>query len=534
MRSTGRTSIACALTPALVLPGLALLALTSACQPQTPPSNTSDMGTTNPTSDMTQGALRFLSLGTNVSSLTTGETVRFTALLTHTSGAEKIVGGQIASLDGKTKYTSFTNDGRPGSFSADLTWTQINQAVPAGFATEEKRQFLIEFFDVNGEKGSQTLELRLHCSGDPACKGMCLKTASLCPGSTTDICVAGQCSSGCYIDNMLRAPMSTNPDPNFGTCQSCDTNMSRTLWTSAMAGVACGTGMACVAGGQCNKAFTQTSFAPGVALNDLWGSSANDVWALGPLTTAYRSTDGGKTFSTVTLPGSIGRTAIWGAAATSVYIVGAMGTVIQSSTSGVSWNSLPTGSTQTLRGIWGSAADNIYVVGDAGTIYRTTNGGLAWTNQTTGSNALYSVTGTGINNVLAVGANGTILRSTNGTSWTAVQSTVTTTLFAVRAVAMNSLWAVGQNGTVLSSPDGVTWTKSATFPATAVNAVDVWGVDANDVYVATSNGVYRTVDGGQNWKQLYVPNGPTTLSAIYGFSATDLYVSGFNYVAHHP
>jgi photosystem II stability/assembly factor-like uncharacterized protein len=482
---------------------------------------------------MAQGALRFLSLGTNVISLTTGETVRFVVLLTHTSGADKIVGGQISSPDGKTKYTSFTNDGRPGSFSADLTWTQINQAVPAGFATEEKRQFLIEFFDVNGDKGSQTLELRLHCSGDPACKGMCLKTASLCPGSTTDICVAGTCSNGCFIDGALRAPMSTNPDANFGTCQSCDTNMSRTMWTSAMAGVTCGTGLACVTGGQCNKAFTQTGFAPGVALNDLWGSSANDVWALGPLTTAYRSTDGGKTWGTITLPGSIGRTAIWGAAATSVYVVGAMGTVIQSSTSGVSWNSLPTGSAQTLRGIWGTAADNIYVVGDAGTIYRTTNGGLAWTNQSTGTNPLYGITGTGINNVIAVGANGTILRSINSTNWTTVQSTVTVTLYAARAVAMNSIWAVGQNGTVLTSPDGATWTK-LTFPATSVNAVDVWGVDGNDVYVATTNSVYRTTDGGQSWKQLYVPNSPSTLSALYGFSASDLYVSGFNYVAHHP
>jgi photosystem II stability/assembly factor-like uncharacterized protein len=514
---------------------LSLLAVAPACQPTSNNPNV-DFGGSPP--DLTPGKLRLLSLGSNVTSLTTGESARFSALLTHSDGSEKIVGGQISSSDGKIKYGTFANDGRPGSFSLELSWTQINQAAQANFAMEEQRQFLVEFFDTNGERLTQMVPLRLHCNGNPACKGACLQTAALCPNSTTEICVAGQCVNGCYIDNGLRSPNSTNPDPNFGSCQLCDTNMSRTMWTSTtMLGQTCGAGLACIAGGQCNKAFVQTNLAPGVGLNDIWGFNANDVWAIGPNMNAYRSTDGGKNWTTLTtLPGAVARNAIWGPAAMNVYIVGASGSVIQSLNNGANWNTYATGTTQTLRSIWGSAADNIYVVGDNGTILRSVNQGASWTGQSSGTtNILYGVHGTGINSVIAVGNNGTILRSTNSTSWSAVQSGVTVQLNAVRAVSADTLYAVGASGTVLKSVDnGANWTKLLTFPATASNAMDVWGVDANDVYVATNNaGVYRTTDGGQNWKQLYIPGTPT-LSGIYGFSSSDIYVSGFNYVAHHP
>lgn len=512
---------------------LALLAASPACQPMT--NNNVDFGSQPPPADMTPGKLRLLSLGSNVTSLTTGESVLFSALLTHTDGSDKIVGGQISSSDGKIKYGTFTNDGRPGSFSLNLSWTSINQAAQASFAMEEQRQFLVEFFDTNGEKLTQMVPLRLHCNGDPACKGQCLKTANLCPNSTTEICVAGQCVNGCYIDNGLRTPGASNPDPNFGSCQTCDINMSRSMWTNnPTLGASCGTGMACVTGGQCNKAFLQTSLAPGASLVDVWAANANDAWAIGPNMTAYRSTDGGKNWATINLGASLVRTAIWGPNAASIYIASASGAVIQTTTSGMFWNSYATGTTQTLRAIWGTAADNMYVVGDAGQIRRSITGGGSWidqTNATVTSQPLYGVGGTGINNIIAVGANGTIVRSTNSTSWTTVQSGVTTQLNAVRAVAIDSIWAVGNTGTVLKSADGANWTK-LNFPS-SLNAVDVWGVDINDVYVTTTGGVWRTTDGGQNWKQLYLQGTPA-LTGIFGLNASDLYVSGFNYVAHHP
>lgn len=516
---------------------LSLLAVAPACQPMT--NNNVDFGSQPQPADMTPGKLRLLSLGSNVMSLTMGESARFSALLTHTDGSEKIVGGQISSSDGKIKYGTFINDGRPGSFSLELSWTAINQAAQASFAMEEQRQFLVEFYDTNGEKLTQTVPLRLHCNGDPACKGQCLKTANLCPNSTTEICVAGQCVNGCYIDNGLRTPGATNPDPNYGSCQTCDTNMSRTMWTSNVtAGASCGTGLACVAGGQCNKAFALTNLAPGAGLNDVWGSSANDVWVVGPNSTAYRSTDGGKTWSTSGLPGAVARNAIWGPNANNIYVVGASGSIIQSVNNGGSWNTFGLMMiTATLRGIWGSpTADNLYVVGDAGTILRSINMGASWSSQTMGvpNVALFGVAGTGINNIIAVGANGTILRSVNSSSWTSVASGVTVQLNAIRAVTIDSIWVVGNSGTVLKSTDGANWTKLTTFPATANAVVDVWGVDANDVYVATNTGgVYRTIDGGQNWKLMYQPGAPT-LTGIFGFNASDIYISGFNYVAHHP
>ena len=72
-----------------------LLAAGYGCQPGT--STTMDMAAPMP--DLAQGALKILSLGTNVNSLTQGGTVRVTAVVTHTDGLQKLLGGEKAVAD---------------------------------------------------------------------------------------------------------------------------------------------------------------------------------------------------------------------------------------------------------------------------------------------------------------------------------------------------------------------------------------------------------------------------------------------------
>ena len=135
----------------------------------------------------------------------------------------------------------FRSAGAGGAYSLDLTWDQLDQAQSIGFDKQGTRSLSAEFYDTDGNKVSSNLDLTLTCGGDPACAGKCLKAGALCSGSSTQICVAGACSDGCYIGGSLRTPNATNPDPDFGTCQKCDTSLSRSSWTNAAAGTACGT-----------------------------------------------------------------------------------------------------------------------------------------------------------------------------------------------------------------------------------------------------------------------------------------------------
>ncbi len=509
-----------------------LLAAGYGCQPG---SNTSsDMTTASP--DLAQGALKILSLGTNVTSLTQGGTVRVTAVVTHTDGLQKLLGGQLNSSDGKIKYGAFVA-GAGGAYSLDLTWDQLDQAMSINFDKQGTRSFSAEFYDVDGNKVTGILDLLLTCNGDPACGGKCLKPGSMCPGSTTTLCVAGACSDGCYVGGTLRAPNSTNPDPNFGSCQKCDTMLSRSTWSNATAGTSCGTGLACVSGGACVKAFTTATGTGASSFYDVWGSAANDVWAVGSGTTAMRSVDNGKTWtSSSAIPGvAATRYAVWGPASNSIFVVGGLGTIVQTTNSGVNWSTLTSPTTQTLHGIWGSAANDMYIVGGNGTIARPTTNGLSWTVQTSGTTTfLEGVWGSAANNVFVVGDGGTILRSTDsGTTWVKAQTNVTNNLYSVRGVAANDYYAVGATGTVLRSTDGTTWTKLS-FPSTTT-VYDVWGSAANDVYVVTGLGpIYQTKDSGQTWIQVSATTTPLYYG-VWGSATTDIYAVGSSgYIVHHP
>lgn len=507
-----------------------LLAAGYGCQPS---NTTPDMGSAA-LPDLAQGALKILSLGTNVNSLTQGGTVRVTAVVTHTDGIQKLLGGQLNSTDGKIKYGAFVA-GAGGAYSLDLTWDQLDQAQSIGFDKQGTRSLSAEFYDTDGNKVSSNLDLTLTCGGDPACAGKCLKAGALCSGSSTQICVAGACSDGCYIGGSLRTPNATNPDPDFGTCQKCDTSLSRSSWTNAAAGTACGTNMACVSGGGCSKVFNAATGTGSSAFQDVWGSGANDVWAVGAATMAYRSTDGGKTWTTTaTIAGPAStRNAIWGAAANNVFIAGSGGTVVQTTNSGANWTVLASPTAQALYGIWGSAANDIYTVGAAGVIARSTTAGVTWTGLTSGTtNTLRTVWGSAANNVFAVGDSGTILRSTDsGATWVKAQITSTANLYSIRGVAANDYYAVGASGTVLRSTDGTTWNK-LTFPDTTYTIYDVWGSGANDVYVSTGITIYYTKDSGQTWQRMSTSSSPFYYG-IWGAAANDVYAVGSSGAIYH-
>jgi len=118
-----------------------------------------------------EGAPVFLSFGTNVTALSEGESVTFSAVLTDPDGIDDLIGGSL--IDGTIQYGSFSTTGQEGAYSMTLAWSQVDQVRALEFDLEDSRMFEAVFFDVDGHRVSRTVSLRFHCDGDSACDGSC-------------------------------------------------------------------------------------------------------------------------------------------------------------------------------------------------------------------------------------------------------------------------------------------------------------------------------------------------------------------------
>lgn len=115
-----------------------------------------------------------------------------------------------------------------------------------------------------------------------------------------------------------------------------------------------------------------------VTLRAVWGSGANDVWAVGDIGTIRHVTStSADEWQIVQSPTSRRLNAIWGAAADDIWAVGERGTILHYD--GHVWSTtlaaFPAGSKPDLRGVWGSAHDDVWIVG-GGSILHYTGGAL--------------------------------------------------------------------------------------------------------------------------------------------------------------
>ncbi len=151
----------------------------------TGPGESDDSSDTSPTSEMpptsdtastapVAGAPVFLSLQMNVSKITAGETVIFTAVLTDPDGVDDIVGGTLSDVSGMIGYGPFVAAGQEGTYSIDVSWDAVNQAQPIQFeGVDLKKLFRAEFYDQMANKVHQDVELTLTCMEGSACSGVC-------------------------------------------------------------------------------------------------------------------------------------------------------------------------------------------------------------------------------------------------------------------------------------------------------------------------------------------------------------------------
>jgi hypothetical protein len=100
------------------------------------------------------------------------------------------------------------------------------------------------------------------------------------------------------------------------------------------------------------------------SLNSVWGSSGDDVFAVGDSGTILHFD--GSTWNPMSSGTEEPLNDVWGNSATRVFAVGESGTILRYN--GTNWTSLNSGTTQNLKGVWGSSATDVYVVGSGGAI----------------------------------------------------------------------------------------------------------------------------------------------------------------------
>jgi hypothetical protein len=157
--------------------------------------------------------------------------------------------------------------------------------------------------------------------------------------------------------------------------------------------------------------------------------------------------------------------------------------------------------------------------------------------------ALSAVWGSGPTDIYAVGIKGNaclILHSTGDGQWVEQPTGINGGLFSIWGSGPNDIYAGGFGNTLLHSTGNGVWTLQ-TIPNLGVS--QIWGSGPNDVYItyANSGGMVHHSTGNGVWTALAIGDAGSTISTVWGTSATNVYFAGgigtgfrTPYVVHGP
>ncbi len=99
-----------------------------------------------------------------------------------------------------------------------------------------------------------------------------------------------------------------------------------------------------------------------------------------------------------------------------------------------------------------------------------------------------------------------------GSQWVEQTSGVTTQLTSVSAIDGNNAWICGYSGVVLRTTNGgLNWINASASPIpTTLNLHSIFGIDASTALVCgsgTAAFVFKTINGGANWTQVFTEAG---------------------------
>lgn len=271
----------------------------------------------------------------------------------------------------------------------------------------------------------------------------------------------------------------------------------------------------------------QSSPSPTSLLKAVWGSSSNDVFAVGANGTIlhYNGTD----WSSMSSDTTNNLNGVWGSSGQYVFAVGDKGTILHYN--GTDWSAMTSGTTSNLNGVWGSPGYGVFAVGDnENTIMQ--NIGDVWTSKTLpgqcSSSELFGIWGSGANDIFAVG-NFRSFFHYNGSYWQCTQlyggnmygvwGNSPTDVFAV-GVYINEFW----EDHPIAHYDGASWTA---MPNDITDSLyGVWGSSGANVFAVGNQGVILHY-GGNLWASMR--SGTTSsLRCVWGSSGRDVFAVGDN------
>ncbi len=335
----------------------------------------------------------------------------------------------------------------------------------------------------------------------------------------------------------------------FWTDYQVPTDELRALCFRGFTGWAAGNGL--FRSNDNGQTWSQVSSATGI--EDVFFSDTLHGWAVGSVGRTWRSTDGGLSWTLVTLAG-VGQSlrAVHFIDATNGWLVGDGARCEQSSDGGQSWTALSVPSSANFSDVyfsdalhgWIAAGDHVWrtsdgganwtgvllpsaaradrlsvlggnwlwATGSAGKIARSVDAGASWSVPFSAGLPLFDVALGDLGSGLACGVDGRTYRTTDGgTSWTLVHGGSATTSRLVMDVCRqgaNLVWAACTDSTILRSTDGgSSWTEiTAGLAQINYRALDFFD-DQNGFAVGKRQGFYPTTawtsDGGLNWNATY-------------------------------
>lgn len=304
-------------------------------------------------------------------------------------------------------------------------------------------------------------------------------------------------------------------------------------------------GVSCQAGDCSVDNWCKISLVPPIQLSGIWGSSANDIFAVG--------TDGevgkilhydGVSWSEM-YSGYSGKYCskggfrdVWGNNGSDVYVLGCHGFILHYN--GNQWSPMLDSSVY-LNRIWGSSEDDIFAVGQDGgpNALILHYDGVSWSEMKSATfynhNLGYVyVWGSSGSNVFAIVDTGRI-KHYDGTTWSAMTIGRAHVCRGIWGSSDNDIYAVCrgcsdwddwgnclEGFTIVSHYDGEKWSEIQDEGMEMEPLVDVWGSGANNVYVVGYDGVIWHYDG-VSW--LKMESGTSRkLKRIWGSSPNNVFV----------
>ncbi len=304
-----------------------------------------------------------------------------------------------------------------------------------------------------------------------------------------------------------------------------------------------------------------------IALNAVWGSAKDDVWAVGTRGTILHGD--GTTFVPLATNRSDIFFSVWGTGKDDVWFmssttpVHSQGFVGGSATfedvKGSSWNPNEVGSGRIWAG-HSSARDQVWIAGqhtvrfadfygNGGSFWRfgtDDDGGAVWSRGGSCEQDMQctplvrALWGTPVGQtpsvVWAVGERGQafVLDDPEAGHWSFRTPDTVNDLEAVWGTSASDVWAVGQNGTIRHIADE-TGTWHAVDSPTTSHLHGVWGTSTNDVWAVGDTGTVIHYDG-KDWTvaTIGLPPGdvPTNLFGVWGSGPDDVWIVGDGLVLH--